>query len=275
MSAFFYCLLALVPKTNRQYYVEVPIIRIKRGKARTKEVVPKERINHQIAASEVRLISDDGKMLGVVKIKDALKKAEDAELDLVEISPTAVPPVCRIMDFSKYYYQKEKKVKEARKRQHEVEIKEIKFGPNTEEHDFNFKKNNAIKFLKQHNKVKFTVRFRGRQMAHKELGYDVLERLKMDLQYLADADAPPVSERNLLSMIMAPKKDIDKILEKIAQETETPLQVEPTPEPEVKPEPIPEPVTVIEKEAEPKAKAKPKTSTKAKAVPKAKTEKPK
>lgn len=202
---------------------EVPIIRIKRGKAKTKEVVPKERINNQITANEVRLISADGKMLGVVRLSDALNKAKDSELDLVEISPTADPPVCRIMDFSKYYYQKEKKVKEARKKQHEVEIKEIKFGPNTEEHDFNFKKNNAIKFLKQHNKVKFTVRFRGRQLAHKELGYDVLERLKNDLQHLADPDADPVSDRNLLSIIMTPKKDIDKILEKIAKDKEAAL----------------------------------------------------
>lgn len=186
--------------------------------------MPKERINNQITANEVRLISDDGKMLGIFKLAEAMKKAESAGLDLVEISPTAEPPVCRIMDFSKYYYQKEKKVKEARKKQHEVEIKEIKFGPNTEEHDFNFKKNNAIKFLKQHNKVKFTVRFRGRQMAHKELGYDVLERLKMDLQHLADPDADPVSDRNLLSIIMTPKKDIDKILEKIAKEKEAAAQ---------------------------------------------------
>jgi len=164
------------------------------------------------------LISADGKMLGIFKLKDALKKAEEADLDLVEISPNANPPVCRILDFSKYYYQKEKKVKESRKKQHEVEIKEIKFGPNTEEHDYNFKKNNAIKFLKQHNKVKFTVRFRGRQMAHQELGYDVLERLKNDLQYLADPDTDPFSDRNLLSMIMTPKKDIDRILEKMEKE---------------------------------------------------------
>jgi len=157
-------------------------------------------------------------MLGIFKLKDALKKAEEADLDLVEISPNANPPVCRILDFSKYYYQKEKKVKESRKKQHEVEIKEIKFGPNTEEHDYNFKKNNAIKFLKQHNKVKFTVRFRGRQMAHQELGYDVLERLKNDLQYLADPDTDPFSDRNLLSMIMTPKKDIDRILEKMEKE---------------------------------------------------------
>ncbi|HOV16858.1 MAG TPA: translation initiation factor IF-3 [Candidatus Cloacimonadota bacterium] len=193
-------------------------MRFRKGKAKTKETVPKERINQQITANEVRLISADGKMLGIFKLKDALKKAEEADLDLVEISPNANPPVCRILDFSKYYYQKEKKVKESRKKQHEVEIKEIKFGPNTEEHDYNFKKNNAIKFLKQHNKVKFTVRFRGRQMAHQELGYDVLERLKNDLQYLADPDTDPFSDRNLLSMIMTPKKDIDRILEKMEKE---------------------------------------------------------
>jgi translation initiation factor IF-3 len=225
LSAFF-CMPGNLARRNHNK--EVPIIRIKRGKAKTKEVVPKERINHQITASEVRLIGADGKMLGVVKIKDAIKKAEDSEMDLVEISPTAEPPVCRILDFSKYYYQKEKKVKEARKKQHEVEIKEIKFGPNTEEHDFNFKKNNAIKFLKQHNKVKFTVRFRGRQLAHKELGYDVLERLKNDLQAISDPDADPVSDRNLLSMIMTPKKDIDKILEKLAKDKEA--QGQPTSE---------------------------------------------
>lgn len=257
--------------------LEVPIIRFRRGKAKTKEVVPKERINQQITANEVRLISDDGKMLGVVKIKEALRKAEEADLDLVEISPTAEPPVCRIMDFSKYYYQKEKKVKEARKKKHEVEIKEIKFGPNTEEHDYNFKKNNAIKFLKQHNKVKFTVRFRGRQMAHKELGYDVLERLKMELQHMADPDADPVSERNLLSMIMTPKKDIEKILEKIAREKEADSAVKPLPaeEPKPAPEPVHEPVSepepVIEKEVKPKAAAKPKTKPAAK--PKAQAKK--
>lgn len=176
--------------------------------------MPKERINHQISADKVRLIGSDGKQIGVVSLREALRRAEEAELDLVEISPNIDPPVCRILDFSKYYFQKEKKVKEAKKKQHEVEVKEIKFGPNTEEHDYNFKKNNAIKFLKQHNKVKFTVRFRGRQMAHKELGYRVLDKLKVDLAHIADVDQEPVSDRNLLSIIVSPKKDIDKILSK-------------------------------------------------------------
>ncbi|MDD3525185.1 MAG: translation initiation factor IF-3 [Candidatus Cloacimonetes bacterium] len=184
--------------------------------------MPKERINHQINVDKVRLIGADGKQIGVVSISEALRRASEAEMDLVEISPTAEPPVCRILDFSKYYFQKEKKAKEAKKKQHEVEVKEIKFGPNTEEHDYNFKKNNAIKFLKQHNKVKFTVRFRGRQMAHKDLGYRVLEKLKEDLAYIADVDQEAVSDRNLLSIIVSPKKDIDRIVATDSKSTEQP-----------------------------------------------------
>jgi len=220
---------------------EVLIIRIKRFKSKTNEVVPKERINHQINVDKVRLIGADGKQIGVVSISEALRRASEAEMDLVEISPTAEPPVCRILDFSKYYYQKEKKVREARKKQHEIEIKEIKFGPNTEEHDYNFKKNNAIKFLKQHNKVKFTIRFRGRQMAHKDRGYGVLDNLKLDLAYLADIDSEPVADRNLLSMIMSPKKDIDKIVEKLGKAAAPEAQPEPAPAPEQSPEPTEEP----------------------------------
>ena len=210
---------------------EVLIIRIKRGKARTKEVVPKERINEQINSLKVRVIDSDGKQVGIMPTREAIRKAEELNLDLVEISPNTDPPVCRILDFSKYYFEKEKKAKEARKKQHEVEIKEIKFGPNTEEHDYNFKKTNAIKFLKQHNKVKFTVRFRGRQMAHKELGFNVLEKLKTDLAYLADVDSAPVAERNLISIIMTPKKDIDRILEK-SGEAETAPETAASPAPE-------------------------------------------
>jgi translation initiation factor IF-3 len=188
--------------------------------------VPKERINNQITADKVRLIGSDGKQIGVVSLREAQRRADELELDLVEISPTAEPPVCRILDFSKYYFQKEKKAKEAKKKQHEVEVKEIKFGPNTEEHDYNFKKNNAIKFLKQHNKVKFTVRFRGRQMAHKDLGYRVLEKLKEDLAHIAEVDQEAVSDRNLLSIVVSPKKDIDRILETESKPATDPVSPE-------------------------------------------------
>ena len=188
------------------------IIRIHKGKTKTKAVVPKERINREITSNEVRLIDERNHQVGVVSLQKALMMAEQSELDLVEVSPNAEPPVCRILDFSKYYYQKERKSREAKKKQHIVQLKEIKFGPNTDEHDYNFKKNNAVRFLKQHNKVKFTVKFKGRQIAHKELGYNVLERLTKDLAEIAEVDSKPTSDKNLLSMIMSPKKDIDKIL---------------------------------------------------------------
>ncbi len=113
------------------------------------------------------------------------------------------------MSFGKYYYHKEKSVREAKKRQHVVQLKEIKMGPHTDDHDYHFKKKNAIKFLEQQNKVKFTIRFKGRQITHKELGFEVLERLVEDLKDYAEVDAPPKSEMRTISMIMVPRKDID------------------------------------------------------------------
>ena len=203
-------------KENRRF----AIIRIRKGKAKTKAVVPKERINDEIAVNEVRLIDENNKQIGVVSLQEALRHAEEAELDLVEVSPNAEPPVCRILDFSKYYYQKERKNREAMKKQHTVQLKEVKFGPNTDEHDYNFKKNNAIKFFKHHNKVKFTVKFKGRQIAHKELGYDVLDRLMNDLADIAEVDSKATAEKNYISMIMSPKRDISKILETESKEHE-------------------------------------------------------
>lgn len=183
-----------------------------RGKAKTKPEVPKERINEQIRVSRVRLISANGQQFGVVSIAEALKEAEKSSMDLVEISPNANPPVCKIMDFGQYHYQKERKLRESRKKQHIVQTKEIKFGPNTEDHDYQFKKNNAIKFLMQHNKVKFTVRFRGRQLAHKDLGFKLLEKLLKELKEIVDVDFQPKSEGRTIFTIVTPKKDIEKIL---------------------------------------------------------------
>ncbi len=191
-------------------------IRIRRGKAKTKPTVAKERINKEIRSDPIRLIDSDGSQVGVVSLAEALQKARAKELDLVEISPNAKPPVCRILDFGQYHYQKERKLRESRKKQHIVQIKEIKFGPNTEEHDYNFKKTNALKFLKQHNKVKFTVRFRGRQLAHKELGFDVLKRLEKDLAEYIEIDSAPVTEGRQIFMVVAPKRDIEKIGEQKA-----------------------------------------------------------
>ncbi|MBC8385815.1 MAG: translation initiation factor IF-3 [Candidatus Cloacimonetes bacterium] len=186
---------------------------MRKGKAKTKPSPPKERINRQITSSSVRLISAEGSQLGVVTIGEALSKASNAGLDLVEISPKANPPVCRIMDFGQYYYQKERNMREARKKQHIVQIKEIKYGPNTEEHDYKFKLHNAQKFLLQHNKVKFTVRFKGRQLAHKDIGFRLLEKIKQEIKDIVDIDSDAKSEGRTISMIVSPKKEIEKILE--------------------------------------------------------------
>lgn len=188
-----------------------------------KEVVPKEAINEEITSREVRLIDADGEQVGIVSIAKARELAEQAGLDLVEISPSARPPVCKIMDFGKYYYQKERKAREARKNRVEVQVKEVKFGPNTEEHDYNFKKRNAIKFLLAQDKVKFTVRFRGRQMAHKGLGEDLLLKLMDELKPITDVDQPIRSESRVMSMVLSPKKDIENLvglLDKKEEETD-------------------------------------------------------
>lgn len=186
-----------------------------RSKAKMKPEVPKERINREITSNKVRLIDENGSQVGIVSFGEAMSRANQAELDLVEISPNANPPVCKIMDFGQYHYQKERKMRESRKKQHIIQIKEVKFGPNTEEHDYNFKKNNAIKFLAAHDKVKFTVRFRGRQLAHKELGFKLLEKLIEDLKDLIDVEQEVRSEGRTIFVIVSPKKDIEKILNKI------------------------------------------------------------
>lgn len=194
-----------------------------KSKAKMKPVVPKERTNREIKAASVRLIDEKGNQVGIVSLGEAISKAERVNMDLVEISPNANPPVCKIMEFGQYHYQKERKMRESRKKQHIVQTKEVKFGPNTEEHDYNFKKNNAIKFLILHNKVKFTVRFRGRQLAHKELGFSLLEKLLQELKDIIDVEQSPRTEGRTIFTVVSPKRDIEKILgisEKQEQEEE-------------------------------------------------------
>ncbi|MDG1294890.1 MAG: translation initiation factor IF-3, partial [Planktomarina sp.] len=138
------------------------------------------RINDRIRGSELRLIDEDGENVGVVTPERALIMAEDAGLDLVEISPNANPPVCKIMDFGKFKYESQKKEAEARKKQKIIEIKEVKFRPNTDKHDYEVKMRNVFKFLENGDKVKITLRFKGREMAHQELGRDLLLRVAED-----------------------------------------------------------------------------------------------
>ena len=162
-------------------------------------------INEEIRDKEVRLIDETGEMIGVVPIKEAQDLATQKNLDLVKIAPQAVPPVCKIMDYGKYLFEQAKKDKEARKNQKTVEVKEIRLSPSIDEHDFGFKMKNASKFLKDGNKVKVSVRFRGREMNYTKLGESVLLRFAENLSEFGAADKGPKLEGKNMSMIIAPK----------------------------------------------------------------------
>nr|WP_269446157.1 translation initiation factor IF-3 [Neisseria lactamica] len=164
------------------------------------------RINGEITAKEVRLISESGEQLGVVSVREALAMAEGQDVDLVEISPTAKPPVCKLMDYGKYKYQQAKKRDEAKKNQKQVQIKEIKFRPGTDEGDYQIKMRNINRFLADGDKVKVTLRFRGREMAHQQLGAQLLERVKEDLAEVAQIESFPKMEGRQMVMMIAPKK---------------------------------------------------------------------
>lgn len=163
------------------------------------------RSNGDIRVPNVRLIDDEGNNFGVISTSDALDRAADAGLDLVEVSPNVDPPVCKIMDFGKFKYEQQKKANEARKRQKIVELKEIKMRPGIEDHDYQTKMRNANKFLENEDKVKFTIRFRGREMAHQDLGRRVLERVQEELGDAVKLEAHPKMEGRQMVMIVAPK----------------------------------------------------------------------
>lgn len=163
-------------------------------------------MNGEIRCKEVRLVGLDGEPIGVVAIEEALDRALKAGVDLVEISPNAEPPVCRIMDFGKFLYEKSKSQKEQKKKQKHVQIKEIKFRPGTDEGDYQVKLRNLIRFLEEGDKAKVTLRFRGREMAHQDLGMNVLERVKNDLEELAVVESFPKVEGRQAVMMLAPKK---------------------------------------------------------------------
>jgi translation initiation factor IF-3 len=165
------------------------------------------RINEEIRGKEVRLISADQEQLGIVPVKDALRMAQEKELDLVEIAPNAKPPVCRIMDFGKFKYEQSKREKEARKKQKIVSVKEVKIRPNIEDHDLEVKTKNAVKFLGEGDKVKVTLMFRGREMAHAELGKQLLTKVAEITKDIATIERHPKVEGRNMIMILAPKQD--------------------------------------------------------------------
>ena len=164
------------------------------------------RINERIRAREVRVIDENGEQLGILAPFEALRVARERGLDLVEVSPNAVPPVCRIQDYGRYLYEKEKSERAARKRQKVITIKEVKFSVTVDEHDYQTKKNQAVRFLTEGDKVKASLRFRGRQMAHRELGYEIINRLIQDIGNAGVVEFMPRMEGTILHAILAPAR---------------------------------------------------------------------
>lgn len=162
------------------------------------------RINEKIKAREVRLILDTGEQVGVVPLSQALEIARERNLDLVEVAPTAVPPVCRLMDYGKFKYEQTKKEREARKHQKVVLLKEVRFSPKIDEHDLEFKTRTIQRFIEAGDKVKVTVRFKGRELAHPQLGKQVLDEVASRLKGLAAPERPPLMEGRNMTMILAP-----------------------------------------------------------------------
>jgi len=163
-------------------------------------------VNERIRAREIRVVDDEGKQLGIMPPYEAIKIARERGLDLVEVSPTANPPVCRIINYGKYLYQQSKREHEARKNQRSIELKEVKFRPRTGAHDFETKRNQIARFLEEGSKVKATVMFRGREMAHRNLGWEMMDRLVKDLGELVVVEIRPRQEGPNLIAILAPKK---------------------------------------------------------------------
>ncbi|HEX4797912.1 MAG TPA: translation initiation factor IF-3 [Burkholderiales bacterium] len=180
-----------------------------------------QRINIEINAPEVRLIGANGEQVGIVPIAQAMKMAEEAEVDLVEIAPLAKPPVCKLMDYGKFKYREAKKAHEAKLKQKQIHVKEVKFRPGTDEGDYKIKLRNLIKFLEEGDKAKVTLRYRGREMAHQEFGVRLIERVKQDLEPYALVEQFPKMEGRQLIMVLAPKKgkkEVKKAAKKEAKE---------------------------------------------------------
>ncbi len=169
------------------------------------------RVNRQIRADKIRVISHSGDQLGVMTVIEALRQAQDAGLDLVEISPNAKPPVCKIVDYGKLRYAQAKKERESKKAQHQVKLKEIKVKPNIDTHDFNTKAKRARDFLLKGNKVRVTCSFRGREMLHMDLGYDVVEKLRLLLDDIATTEAPTKQVGRTITTVLAPGSKKNKI----------------------------------------------------------------
>jgi translation initiation factor IF-3 len=162
-------------------------------------------VNEEITAREVRLIDDAGENHGVVSLEEGIERAMAAGLDLVEVSPQVSPPVCKILDYGKFKYEQQKRKNEARKKQKTIEVKEIKFRPNIDQHDYDVKMRSLNKFIDEGDKVKVTLRFRGREMAHQELGLEVLKRVKAEMEEKTKVESHPNMEGRQMVMVLAPR----------------------------------------------------------------------
>jgi translation initiation factor IF-3 len=193
------------------------------------------RTNERIRAREIRVIDENGEQLGVMAPFDALKMARERSLDLVEISPNAVPPVCKIQDYGKFLYEKDKSDRAARKKQKIIVIKEVQFSVNVDEHDYVTKKNQAVRFLTEGDKVKASLRFKGRQMAHRDLGYKIINRLIMDVGEAGVVEFMPRMEGTTLHAIIAPVKKAEVQQPPAAPRPKPPAPVAAPPAPEAAP----------------------------------------
>jgi translation initiation factor IF-3 len=186
-----------------------------------------QRINQEITAPEVRLIGSDGNAIGVVKLNEALRLADEEDTDLVEIAPNAEPPVVRIMDFGKFKYQEAKRLHEAKLKQKVIQVKEVKFRPGTDDGDYGVKLRNLIRFLEDGDKTKITLRFRGREMAHQEIGAKMLDRLKADLEPYGQVEQFPKMEGRQMVMVLAPaKKKEEFVVDVVVPSSELSVQEE-------------------------------------------------
>ncbi len=168
------------------------------------------RVNERIRVPQIRLVDEDGKMVGITNTREALDIARQRGFDLVEVSPGASPPVCRIMDYGRYKYEQSKKAKRARKKQHVMHVKEIKMRPKIESHDYGFKMNHARRFLENNNKVKFSLIFRGREVTHPDIGLRILKRVAEELSEIATVEAGPKKEGMTMMMVLCPKPGLKK-----------------------------------------------------------------
>ena len=178
------------------------------------------RVNDKIRSPMVRVVGDDGNQLGVMAISDALRMAREMGQDLVEVAPNAKPPVCRVMDYGKYKYQQSKRDAMAKKRQHQTQVKEVKLRPKIERHDFETKMRNACKFLGERDKVKVTVMFRGREMSHPQLGYELLQAVIAELTDIGQVEQNPSTEGRTITMLLSPLPQGAKTSSKSAAEDE-------------------------------------------------------